>query len=128
MLSMPNFLKDRVSISYSEVKIGTFNGQLCHHYSDLPNIIADFIYLDGPHPKQVKGDINGLNFSECSERTIMAGDLLLMEPTFLPGTFILVDGRTNNARFLNNNFKRNYKMIHDKQNDFSSFELIENTL
>ena len=30
----------------------------------------------------------------------MAADLLLMESILLPGTFILVDGRTNNARFL----------------------------
>ena len=43
---------------------------------------------------------------QCDERTVMAADLLLMESILLPGTFILVDGRTNNTRFLKNNFQK----------------------
>ena len=65
--------------------------------------MPDFIYLDGPSPKDVTGKIRGLSF-QCDERTVMSGDLLLMESTFLPGVFILVDGRTNNARFLERHF------------------------
>ena len=59
---------------------------------------------------------------------MISGDLILMESTFLPGTFILVDGRTNNVRFLKNNFKRKYEFSWDKQYDRSSFELIEEKL
>jgi len=51
-----------------------------------------------------------------------------MEPTFLPGTFILIDGRTNNTRFLKNNFKRQYIMNWDKEGDVSTFELDEEPL
>ncbi|MEM1119365.1 MAG: hypothetical protein AAGJ18_02895 [Bacteroidota bacterium] len=98
---LPVELQVLVHFQYSKVEIGTFNGQLCHFYKNLPDIVPDFIYLDGPDPKAVEGSINGMTF-QCSERTVMSGDLLLMEPILLPGTFVLVDGRTNNVRFLKN--------------------------
>jgi hypothetical protein len=124
---LPRELADRVHIQHSTVEIGTFNGQLCHYYQNLPDVVADFIYMDGPSPKDVKGTINGLSF-QCDERTVMSGDLLLMEPTFLPGTFILVDGRTNNARFLARNFKRDYLIHWDRELANTTFELNEERL
>jgi hypothetical protein len=124
---IPESLAPFISFQFSRVKIGTFNGQLCHFYETLPDIIPDFIYLDGPDPATVEGTVNGLSF-QCPERTVMSGDLLLMESTFLPGTFIIVDGRTNNVRFLKNNFKRNYKFNWDKAGDVSTFELTEERL
>jgi hypothetical protein len=124
---IPESLSSFISFQFSKVKIGTFNGQLCHFYESLPDIIPDFIYLDGPDPATVEGTMNGLSF-QCTERTVMSGDLLLMESTFLPGTFIIVDGRTNNARFLKNNFKREYKFVWDKAGDVSTFELLEERL
>lgn len=123
----PSHLINRVHFQRSEVEIGTFNGQLCHYYKNLPDIVPDFIYLDGPHTKDVKGEINGLSF-QCDERTVMSADLLLMESTFLPGTFIIVDGRTNNARFLERNFTRHYKTRWDKEGDVTTFELDEERL
>ena len=125
--SVPSDLAERVHLSHSEVEIGTFNGHLCHFYKKLPNIIPDFIYLDGPDPKDVQGEINGMSF-QCDERTVMSGDLLLMESTFLPGTFILVDGRSNNVRFLQRNFTRNYEVNWAKIGDVTSFELNEERL
>lgn len=124
----PGHLIDYVHFQYSEVEIGTFAGQLCHYYKTLPDIVPDFIYLDGPDPKAVKGKINGLSFQECPERTVMPADLLLMESTFLPGTFIVIDGATNNARFLARHFKRNYKVEWDKEGDVTTFELAEERL
>ena len=124
---IPDDLKDRVNLSHSQVKAGTFQGQLCHYYENVPDIVPDFIYLDGPHPKEVQGKVNGLSFT-CDERTVMSADLLLMESTFLPGTCILVDGRTNNARFLENNFKRNYKIEWDAEDDVTWLELNEERL
>ncbi len=123
----PKHLANRVHFQYSEVEIGTFNGQLCHYYKKIPDIVPDFIYLDGPSAKDVKGKIRGLSF-RCDERTVLSGDLLLMESTFLPGTFILVDGRTNNARFLQRNFTRHYKVEWDKAGDVTTFELVEERL
>ncbi len=124
---LPAALADRVHIQHSTVEIGTFNGQLCHYYQNLPDVVADFIYMDGPSPKDVKGTLNGLSF-QCDERTVMSGDLLLMESTFLPGTYILVDGRTNNARFLARNFQRQYNLHWDAEMDLTTFELLEERL
>lgn len=119
--------KERINICHSEVKIGLHQGQLCHYYVQIPDIIPDFIYLDGPDPKDVQGTVNGMSF-KCDERTVMAADLLMMEPTMLPGTYIIVDGRTNNARFLHNNFKRNFDVIWDRDADITTFELSEERL
>ena len=125
--SFPEVFCDRVIFHFSGVKIGTYQGQLCHYYKNLPDIIPDFIYLDGPSAKDVEGEINGLSF-KCEERTVMSGDLLLMESTFLPGTFILVDGRTNNARFLARNLQREYEVKWDREGDVTTFELKEDRL
>ena len=125
--NFPKHLLEHVNFHYSEIKIDTFNGRICHFYDNLPDIVPDFIYLDGPNPKDVKGSVNGITF-QCDERTVMAADILLMESILLPGTFILVDGRTNNARFLNNNLQRNFEMSWDKDGDVTSFELKEERL
>lgn len=123
----PGDLAGRVHFSHSEVEAGTHNGQLCHYYKTLPNIVPDFIYLDGPAPGDVQGGVRGLDF-QCEERTVMGADLLLMESVFLPGTFILVDGRTNNARFLARNFTRDYEIDWDRESDITTFELREERL
>jgi hypothetical protein len=117
-------LRPRVDFTFSRVVAGTFKGRLCHYYEKLPNVVADFIYLDGPAATDVEGDVNGLAFS-ADERTVVAADILLMESTLLPGTFILVDGRANNARFLERNFQRPFHRQYDSQGDVTSFELVE---
>ena len=124
---LPEELKDFVQFNYSKVEIGTYNSQICHYYKNLPDIVPDFIYLDGPDPQAVEGNINGMTF-QCMERTVMSGDLLLMEPILLPGTFVLIDGRTNNARFLKNNLKRSYEFKWDREGDVTTIELIEDRL
>lgn len=121
---LPAHLAGRVHLSLSEVEIGTHQGQLCHFYERIPDIIPDFIYLDGPFPKDVKGEVRGLSF-RCDERTVLAADPLLMESTLLPGAFILVDGRTSNARFLARNFTRNWTVNWDAAGDVTTFELDE---
>ncbi len=124
MARIPDGLHTHIVASHSPVRAGTFNGQLCHFYDRLPNVVPDFIYLDGPDPRDVAGAVNGLDFSQ-RERTVMAGDLLLMEPSFVPGLMILVDGRTNNARFLAHNFRRTYDWLEDPGGGFTMFELVE---
>ena len=124
---VPEELKPFVMFYHSDVQAGPYQGQLSHTYNALPNVVADFIYLDGPDPKDVKGSFNGLDFS-ILERTVMSADLLIMESCFLPGTTILVDGRTNNARFLERNFQRDYKVTWDRDGDCTLFELNEQRL
>ncbi len=126
--NFPQDLKKFVTFNFSEVKIGFLSDfQICTFYEMLPDIVPEYIYLDGPDPADVKGNINGISF-QCKERTIISGDILKYETTLLPGAYILVDGRTNNARFLKNNLKRNFSFYWDYINDRTEFELIEEKL
>lgn len=120
-------VKDMVNAHVSGTTIGTFNDRICHYYNNLPNITPDFIYLDGPFQHDVKGNIDGTHFQH-NDRTVMAGDLLRMEWLFLPGTMIVVDGRTNNARFMKQNFQRDWVYEHDVEGDVHIFELVEKPL
>jgi len=124
---IPASLENRIRLAHSEVEISQFQGQVCHFFQKLPDLVPDFIYLDGPDPKQVTGSIRGISFQN-PVRTPLAADILLLESTLLPSAFILVDGRTNNARFLARNLKREYRISWDRASDVTSFELIEDPL
>ena len=41
MARIPNKMKNRVVANHSPVHTGTFNGQLCHFYDRLPNVVPD---------------------------------------------------------------------------------------
>jgi hypothetical protein len=58
----------------------------------------------------------------------MICDVLKFENFLIPGTIILLDGRTANARFLKNNFQRNWKYYFDYRNDQNIFYLDESPL
>ena len=55
----------------------------------------------------------------------MSADILTIEHFLQPGTFILLDGRTANARFLKTNFQRDWTYEHDSIADINMFELNE---
>lgn len=124
---IPPDLKKSVKINFSPVRVGKFNDRFCHFYDLLSDTTPDFIYLDGPDPAMVKGEINGLLWKN-NNRTVMAGDILRFEPTLLPRTFIIVDGRTNNARFLKNNLQRNWVVKRYDKADVTTLELDERPL
>ena len=58
----------------------------------------------------------------------MSIDILKYEHFLTPGTIILIDGRTANARFLKLNLQRNWLYKHDVKNDQSIFYLQEKPL
>jgi len=119
---LPPALGARVHPTHSPASATTFAGRLCHTYDRLPDVVPDFIYLDGPDPNEVTGSVAGLTFS-IPERTAIAADLLVMEPTLLPGTVIVVDGREANVRFLTRNLQRPIEVTRDR--DVSIIELVE---
>ncbi|MEQ1787099.1 MAG: hypothetical protein ABL966_08615 [Acidimicrobiales bacterium] len=119
---VPRDLLDRLHVTHSTVSATTFAGRLCHTYDELPDVVPDFIYLDGPDPADVRGSVGGLSFA-APERTVMAADILVMEPTLLPGTVIVVDGRENNTRFLLRNLQRSVSLT--LEGDASIIELDE---
>ena len=124
MSRLPKNLKSCVKFTKSEVLMTTFGGRICTEYSNLPNICPDFIYLDAPSQDSAKGEISGIS-TRHPDRLPMSCDLLKIEHFLLPGTIILVDGRTANARFLRTNFQRNWLYQHDALNDAHIFELVE---
>lgn len=105
--------------NFSNVKYSKINNKICTYYTKLIFNHPDFIYIDGPSPLSVKG--YKLNMP-------MSGDVLNYEHFLNPGTIILIDGRTANARFLKSNFQRNWIYRHDKLNDQSIFYLKESPL
>lgn len=117
----------RVRYHKSNLKMGTFQGRACTYYNPLPNICPDFIYLDGPDQFSPVGKINGLTTNH-KDRMPMAADILVFEHFLTPGTLIVTDGRTANARFLKNNFQRDWCYYHDSENDQHYFELLEEPL
>jgi hypothetical protein len=117
-------LVDFSEIIFSTVTIGEYQGQICHFYNQLPDLVPDFVYIDGPDPATVQGNINGLSFQN-PKRTVISGDILKYESTLLPGFFMIVDGRTNNARFLQRTLKRDYEIQYHSEADVTTFELKE---
>ena len=88
----------------------------------LPKINPDFIYLDAPDHKYIDGAISGIKLNQ-DDFMPMNSDILKIEHFLTPGAIILVDGRTSNANFLKNNFKRNWLYNRDKIRDHSIFIL-----
>lgn len=121
---IPEHLRPLVTLCHSETYASDFLGRACHFYQDVPDIVPDFIYLDGPDPKDVSGTVNGLSWMN-PDRTVCAGDILIMESTLLPGTCVLVDGRSNNARFLINNLQRHWGTEYDRSAEVTALELQE---
>jgi hypothetical protein len=93
-------------------------------YSKIPNVCPDFIYLDGPDQFSPIGEIRGIS-TRSIDRLPMSADLLAIEHFLLPGTLIVVDGRSANARFLKSNFQRNWEYQYLEEYDQHFFELKE---
>jgi len=116
-----------INFYYASLEMGTFNDRVCTFYKKIPNVSPDFIYLDGPDQFSAKGSIRGISTNH-PDRMPMAGDILLLEHFLTPGTLIVIDGRTANARFLKTNLQRDWIYYHDKNADQHYFELKEDPL
>ncbi len=117
-------IKNNIKISYnlSNVEMTLFNDRICTQYKKIPLCNPDFIYLDGPDQFNVKGNINGVSLKH-KDMMPMVCDILKFEYFYTPGTIIIIDGRSANAKFLRDNFKRNWKYIDDQKNDQHIFWL-----
>ncbi|BCT66798.1 hypothetical protein NNRS527_00366 [Nitrosospira sp. NRS527] len=115
------------TISHSSVDVLIHDNRIASVYSKLPNISPDFIYLDGPSQFATTQEINGFSFNSKA-RMPMSADILRVEFFLEPGTLILVDGRTANARFLKSYLRRNWIHLHDTIGDIHYFELQEEPL
>jgi hypothetical protein len=123
----PKDLLPFIKFHKTDVEMTTFNGRACTMYQRLPNICPDFIYLDAPDQFSIRGEVRGIS-TDSPDRLPMSADILLIEPFLLPRTLILIDGRTANARFLQNNFQRNWEYVYYVEEDIHTFELMEEPL
>ena len=122
-----NTKTDFVKYHYSNCIMSTYNDKVCTYYTNLPNICPDLIYLDGPDQFSPKGNIRGIN-TRNSDRLPMSADILAIEHFLLPGTLIVVDGRTANARFIKANLQRKWSYYYYEEYDQHFFELLETPL
>jgi len=120
-------LESFATITRSSIDIINHDSRIATIYSKLPNISPDFIYLDGPSQFGSTKEINGFSFNS-KFRMPMSADILLFEFFLEPGTLILVDGRTANARFLKSYLRRTWAYLHDPLGDIHYFELQEEPL
>ncbi len=124
---IPKDYNKHVSLILAKHKIIYYQQKFASRCFNLPNISPDLIYLDGPSQYFQNKNLDGFNFNNVS-RFPMSADLLFYEYYFEPGTLVIVDGRTSNARFLRDHFKRNWKYFHDEIGDYHVFELNEKPL
>lgn len=125
-VTMNNTL-DSVNYHKSELFMGEFNGRVCTFYDPMPNICPDFIYLDAPDQFSPNGSIRGITTNH-KDRMPMSADILTIEHFLTPGTLIVIDGRTANARFLKANLQRDWYYCHAQEADQHYFELVEEPL
>jgi len=120
-----NYHLPNTRIYKEKCRMGTFRGLICTYYRKIPNICPDLIYLDGPHQFSVRGkSVRGISTKHL-DRVPLAADILAIEWFLLPGTLIIIDGRTTNARFLKSNLQRNWKYTENSEYDQHFLELIE---
>jgi len=118
---------DTVRYHKSELVIGEFQGRVCTYYDPLPNLCPDLIYLDGPDNFSPVGSVRGITTNH-KDRMPMSAGILSIEHFLTPGTLIVTDGRTANARFLKSNLQRDWFYCHDQESDQHYFELVEEPL
>lgn len=104
-----------------------FSGRICTRYEVLPNVCPDLIYIDAPDQYNVAGEVNGIS-TRAIDRMPMAADLLAIEHFLLPGTLVVLDGRTANARMLKANLQRQWSYTFVPGYDQHFFELVERPL
>ena len=114
-----------VEVVYREAKQTLFNGRLCGQYTSIPSCCPDLIYVDGPMPMSYTNGSDQYMDMRHKEVTNITCDVMVLEPCLLPGTIIIIDGMTNNSRFIRNNLQRNWLSHEDINADFTILVLDE---
>ena len=119
-----NKIKNPIEVHYnfSDCFIEEFEGRYSTFYKNIPLCNPDFIYLDGPNLFNIKNKINNFTTSH-PDMMPMGNDIIKIEYFLTPGSIILTDGRSANARFLKDSFKRNWLYRHEEKFDQHIFYL-----
>jgi len=112
----------KINYIFSDVEMTSYVGNYSTQYKKMPLCNPDFIYLDGPDQFKVKK--KNINFTTAHKDMMpMSCDILKIEYFLTPGTIIVSDGRSANAQFLIDNFKRKWLHYYDKKSDQHVFYL-----
>jgi hypothetical protein len=114
-----------VEIFFSEATQTTYAGQICGQYKNIPPSCPDLIYVDGPMPMSYQNGSSQYMDMRHNEVTNITCDVLRIEPILLPGTIVIIDGMTNNSRFIRNNLKRCWESFEDINADYTIMILDE---
>lgn len=107
--TMPEHLNGICQVIYSSLTEVDFFSAPAWRHANLPDVVPDFLYLDGP--------------ALTPERRV-AVDVLEIENRLVPGFLMVIDGRKENTQFLMKHLKRRYKVTHRRQFRNSTFELV----
>tara|TARA_B110000046_G_scaffold177702_1_gene204834 strand:+ start:836 stop:1642 length:807 start_codon:yes stop_codon:yes gene_type:complete len=118
-------LDNHVTVKLVKAEQTSFNNLICGKYKKIPSICPDLIYIDGPMPMSYKNSKKQYLDMNNSDITNITCDLLIIEPILLPGTIVIIDGMTNNARFNRRNLQRNWLFHEDLKNDYTVLILDE---
>ena len=124
---IPDDLNRHVKFHYSEVLLVSREDEVFSVFQDLPTFRPDLIYIDGPDADQARGSRFGAEPNSLHSFPI-AADVARIEAQLWPGTYIIFDGRTANARFLRHKMKRDWQYIEDPFGDRTIFRLSEEPL
>ena len=120
-----NGLSNYVTVKFIEAEQTYFNGMICGKYKKIPPVCPDLIYIDGPMPMSYKNSKKQYLDMNNRDITNITCDLLIIESVLLPGTIVIFDGGTNNARFNIRNLQRNWLSHQCIDNDYTILILDE---
>jgi len=91
--TIPEDLERYCKIIYSPVKENEYEGIKGFVFSNIPDILPNMVFLDGPN---------------LTKERMAALDLLYMESSFPDDFYLIIDKRTKNTEILKEKFKRKY--------------------
>lgn len=124
---LPADQRELTKMCHAKACLIDYQGQMASAFEGVPTFTPDLVYVDAPDPEQVVGSVLGSG-PETLNGIPNAADVLLREHSLWPGSIVVTDGRTANARFLQRNLKRNWQWLHDPFGDRTVFRLDETSL
>ena len=121
-------LEEFVTVFLTPAEQISYKGFICGKYKSIPSYCPDLIYIDGPMPMSYKNGPDQYMNLNHSEITNITCDILILEPILLPGTIVIIDGMTNNSRFIRRNLQRRWSSFEDLKNDYTVLILDEEPL
>lgn len=107
---LPPDLRPFVDILTSDIQLGEVAGERVMWHSDVPDVVPNLIYLDGP------------DYQDHSPDIVTQADGVILESKAAADCAILVDGREMTYQFTKANLKRRYALTTSRIHKWELFE------